>query len=360
LLVVIVIIVILVGLLAAAVFGALTKAKQVRNRAEISQLEIGVNAFKTKYGGVNPPSRLKLCENFTSYDLTTPNQLDVDSVAFIQKVWPRINWANPAGGIDWNGNGVIDTATKPPGRDGGDSFTLEGDQVLVFCLGGIPNNLGAIGTTPPSTLGFSSDPTNPANFLSPNPQPPLFEFATSRLVRIPRSYNPANLFFSYLDNYGTTDGLGGFVSGSPYLYFSSYKVANGYNRYLGFAQPPYLTGNGLLFPLSDCFTASGYYASNSGSQAYANAYATYPLSVSGSWPFQQSAAPSASLPPVFLNPNSYQIISAGADQFFGSGSVPGISAFWTPANAGTMNPLGTPGYDDQSNFTGALLGVGKD
>jgi prepilin-type N-terminal cleavage/methylation domain-containing protein len=377
LLVVIVIIAILVGLLVSALFMGLLKGKQARNRTEIGQLQTALEAFKTKYS-VYPPSRLKLCEHFASYDTTTPNQLDVDSLAFLQKVWPRISWANAAGGIDWNGNGAIDAATAMPGRDGGDAFTLEGDQVLVFCLGGIPNNLAA---GPPSTQGFSSDATNPANLAgNPNPLPPLFEFQTSRLVRTMPVYSPANIFLSYLDNYGATDGLGNYISGSPYLYFSSYKVANGYSRYnsptfLG-SQPAYLAPNGgtglpvagLPFGYSDCFTASLIYAkapnqvsaaasAGSGNSAYMNAYASYPLSPTGTWAYAQSAAPS---PGVYLNPNSYQIISAGADGFFGYGSNPAGPAFWTPQNAPVMNAQATPGYDDQSNFTGSLLGVGKD
>jgi prepilin-type N-terminal cleavage/methylation domain-containing protein len=441
LLVVIVIIAILAGLLAVAVFGALGKAKAVRNRAEISQLEIAVQAFKTKYGSY-PPSRLRLCEKFSSYDLSVNagsgqpnNQLDTDSVAFLQKMFPRIDtsptgiWQNPGQSppnppgsylpgtfIDWNGDGTYNPPSAAAGHDGSGACTLEGDQVLVWALGGTPNNLGGA----PSTQGFTTNPKNPADTtLGAQLNPPFFEFQTSRLVRTMPVYNPANNFLSYLDNYGTTDGSGGYVSGAPYLYFSSYKVSNGYNRYAagGFMQPPYLGpfGNGLPafglpFNYSDCYTASllsvasaqtfpgGQKVSlspnaGSGAQSLLNKYGPYMSATSmllingqhlppysttqglptGTWPFAQSPGSSTF---VYLNPNTFQIISAGADGFFGYGTNPSAATvpFWTPSGAPAMvwqplNPNGTPatldpqtspGYDDQSNFTGALLGVGKD
>jgi len=48
----------------------------------------------------------------------------------------------------------------------------------------------------------------------------------------------------------------------------------------------------------------------------------------------------------FMNPTSFQIISAGRDQTFGSGGV------WAP-----NNNLGDVGFDDQSNFSSDFLGV---
>jgi prepilin-type N-terminal cleavage/methylation domain-containing protein len=377
LLVVIVIIAVLVGLLATAVFKALLTGKQTRNRTEIAQLETALESFKTKYG-VYPPSRLKLCEKFSSYD--PANQLDVDSIAFLQKMFPHIDtsptgiWQAPVSApglfIDWNGDGTFIVPNAAAGHDGNGAWTLEGDQVLVWALGGIPGPVGG----PPTTLGFTTNPKNPADTLTPGAtfSPPMFEFQTSRLARIrpavsgvpALSYNSSNIFLSYLDNYGSNDGSGGYVTGSPYLYFSSYKTANGYSRYnvLAASQPAYLApmgGNptgGLPFTYSDCFTASLVYAATNGASDYNNKYASYGLSGTGTWPYAQSGAPV-----VYLKPNGFQIISAGTDTFFGKGSVPGAGTqYWTPAQAPAMNPQATPGNDDQGNFTGATLGSGQD
>src|SRR5437870_3336759 len=101
LLIVIAIIGIILSLVAAAVIQALKSGRRTQNRAEISQLDVGIENFKQKFG-VYPPSRIRLCEQLFYYDLTTNgttgqpnNQLDTDSVAFITRMFPKIdinNW----------------------------------------------------------------------------------------------------------------------------------------------------------------------------------------------------------------------------------------------------------------------------
>ena len=302
LLVVIVIIAVLAALITAAVIPALGKANITKNRSEISQLEVAVENFKQRYG-VYPPSRIKLSETGT-YSSTL--QLDIDSVQFLTTVWPRINLS---AGVNWNGSGMIDPS---PAGD----WILEGDQCLVFFLGGIPLNVA--GTTVPSCTGFSTNGANPAFhiLMGGDTSPPAFEFSSSRLIYKTTStptflHAAAPLFFSYLDTYGRADGSGLLLAGQPYAYFSSYKSRNGYNRYT---------------PLSDCAT----------------------LSVS---PYFQAAG----IPNQYLNPSTFQIISAGANMSFGSGGGP-----WTPATAPAVYPMGSPGYDDQSNFSSSLLGVGTE
>src|SRR5438128_1962284 len=66
LMIVIAIIGVLVGLLSAAVVKATIVAQQARNRNDIMQLEMAVQAFKTQYG-FYPPSRMLLCETFNDY-----------------------------------------------------------------------------------------------------------------------------------------------------------------------------------------------------------------------------------------------------------------------------------------------------
>jgi general secretion pathway protein G len=322
LLVVIVIIAILAALLAVAVFQALTKGKLTRNRVEIGQLESAVEAFKSRFH-FYPPSRMRLYEintgTTTNPYIADGSQLALDSLALLQQMFPRIDFSGNSGIIDWNGNGVYDAA----------AVDLEGDQCLVFFLGGIP-----VPATVSPTLtcqGFSANPKNPTSFTAgQNPIGPFFEFSSSRLVAITASYpgwanrlaNRSTNFYSYLDAYGISNA-GVIQAGAPYAFFSSYKSPNGYNRY-------YLS----TAPYSDCATL-------------------------GVWPYAQSATPT-----VYLKPNTFQIISAGSDGLFGPGSSPGTSTTfnmtWTPSTAGQVYPTGSPGYDDLSNFTGAILGSGQD
>jgi general secretion pathway protein G len=387
-----VIIGLLVSLLTVAVVKALNVGKRTKNRAEISQLEAALSQFKQRFG-VIPPSRLKLCEHLNNYNLN--NQLDADSVAFITKMFPSIDmnaWSTT--GMNWNGN--KDPASTPPGADIIDGpVILEGDQCLVFCLGGIPawstiNGNPSPTPVPPAVLGFSANPKLPAytgNPLSPDPKlssdgdriGPFFEFQSSRLVLIgdasgnllpapnfnnPPATNPlgrSHLHYSYLDTYGVSNGLGGLVNPRPpyqvYAYFSSYKATNGYNRYFGSPAP--------LSGFSDC--PSLYFDPVLGEGGV-------PIKTNSDfkqgkwpqlWPYAESDPPN----PRYQKPNLYQIISAGGDGEWGPGSQPVGNGFllkWTPstaavvyANPNSTNPNWAFGSDDQSNFASAPLGTGE-
>jgi len=340
LLIVIAIIGIILSLVAAAVIQAMKSGRRTQNRADISQLDVGIESFKQKFGAY-PPSRIRLCESLLYYDLATNpatgqpnNQLDTDSVQFLTAMFPKIDtnaWATQ--GIDWNGNGTIDPpGASPwvPGMDCPGGITLEGDQCLVFFLGGIPVLPNpSLGTTA-QCLGFSTNPRNPASPTTDRIGP-FLEFDSKRLVLLRFAGNPFNRYFSYGDNYCTTDGFGTLVSGAPYAYFSSYKNPNGYNRYATFqlAQPVYpAPGVALAFGASDCST----------------------LGVAGGAYFESAST----IGTKYLKPNSFQIISAGADGFFGLGGGP-----WNGATAPQMYPAGNPGFDDQSNFSSAMLNVGS-
>jgi prepilin-type N-terminal cleavage/methylation domain-containing protein len=272
LLVVIAIIAVLVSLTAAAVMKALSKGPELQANSEVRQMDASMATCKNElFGGTaNPPSRIKL--GFTPaapcYDLT--QQLDVDSINWIKRTFPHCydTWASQ--GIAW-GPGVV--ANQP-------GVTLEGEQCLVFFLGGIQTY------NPNGCLGFSTNPLNPA-MAGGGRKGPYYEFKSSRLVPGP------NGFLVFNDPYGT-----------PYAYFSSYKARNNYNRYgISPADCPSL---GSLQP---------YYSSTT--------------------------------PPQYYNPDTFQIISAGADKTFGPGGL------WT-----AQNPVPQAGQDDISNFSGKRLGAG--
>src|SRR5260370_20943308 len=106
LLIVIAIIGIILSLIAAAVIQAIKSGRRTQNRAEISQLDVGIENFKQKFG-MYPPSLIRLCESLLYYDLTTSvnpstghlqptNHFDTDSVPFITQMFPHIDtnaWA---------------------------------------------------------------------------------------------------------------------------------------------------------------------------------------------------------------------------------------------------------------------------
>ena len=196
LLVVILIIAVLVSLTAGAVMRAITKAEELQNRNTVSQLSNALDKFKTLYGAY-PPSQIKLGFKPSDYGNT---QLDIDSKAFLQKMFPNMysNWTN--NGINWGGS-----------VQANGSVTLEGEECLVFFLGGVQDT----STTPFKCLGFSTDTTSPMR-IDTNRKDMPFEFQLKYLAPSPR----ANGFLVYSDPYGV-----------PYGYFSSYNVRNGYNKY---------------------------------------------------------------------------------------------------------------------------------
>ena len=69
----------------------------------------------------------------------------------------------------------------------------------------------------------------------------------------------------------------------------------------------------------------------------------------GVWPYAGWFDPA----PVYQNPNTCQIISAGRDGRFGPGNVHPNGREWTPA---TGRDIDADGRDDLTNFNGPVLG----
>src|SRR5262245_38665891 len=97
----------------------------IRTRSEIAWLGSSLKSFKQRFG-LCPPSRIKLSETANYPQRDQPGTLDADSVEFLTRVWPQLR-LEPGAGIDWNGDGQVQ----------GD-WVLEGDECLVFFLGGLP------------------------------------------------------------------------------------------------------------------------------------------------------------------------------------------------------------------------------
>jgi hypothetical protein len=278
-LIVITIIIILAGLLLAAVMPVMGRARELKCFNEIKQLDNAIVAWQQTFKvSFPPPSRLFLSNKYADYSQTPLGQL---SLQYLSTIWPRLNWSS---GIDWSGG---------LGMPGG--VVLEGDQCLVFFLGGIPamDSNGNLRVT-----GFSTNPQNPT--APPNPSlqgtdriPPFFEFVPGRLfMRVPP-------FPSYQDTWQL---------GMPYWYFSSGKRRNGYYDLWTAAPLP----NSLIL-------GGPYYTAMLNNQ------------------------------PQFANPNTWQIISAGKDGQFGPGG------YYNPS-IGVSSPGGA---DDQCNFSDRPLGVAQ-
>src|SRR5439155_9190658 len=146
----------------------------------------------------------------------------------------------------------------------------------------------------PFCSGFSTNPTNPAAHVLGGGDiiAPFFEFDSARLLLLPPGLRASGFasgttplpavssrHFSYRDTYNNV----------PYAYFSSNKTRNGYNRYVS-AVSAVLLSNGN--PSSDCTSL-------------------------GVWPYAEGGSTAVVR---YLNPSTFQIISAGAN-----GTMVGVS-----------------------------------
>lgn len=199
LMIVMTIILILMGLSLAGIQRFRGTAKELRVRNDIQQLQSAVHSFKTKYQVSYLASRIVLREDgqYGSHANATIRAWEIESFQYLKRVWPRLQTQ-----VDWNVDGTITTG------DAG-AFVLEGDQCMVFFLGGIQMNGGC--------LGFSSNKANPMSTTG-QLEGPIYDFQTDRLTLLPGNNFRTPFFLSYLDVYGRV----------PYLYFSS-RVGNDYN-----------------------------------------------------------------------------------------------------------------------------------
>jgi prepilin-type N-terminal cleavage/methylation domain-containing protein len=307
LLVVISIIVLLIALLLPAVQAARQRLQETRTRSDIDQLSSGLQAFKTKYSVPFVPSKIRLRNNMrytAAAGNAFPDQLDTFSQAYIKRVWPRIYVPQTPTDAD----NTLRWCPRDTGATNSSFYVLEGDQCLVFFLGGMQPVGGGV-------LGFAENPRNPTDMtLGIVRTPPFFDFPTTRLLDLDHNGfpntpdpNPSNppvfanaagnyLFQSFADQFAAYQpGVSTFPTRAggvararddamPYLYFSTADRSNDY-----FVGPP-----GAATPtFGDC-------------------------------PSALVTANSAVLPYVdtatkFSNPQGWQILSAGRDGLYGAG-----------------------------------------
>jgi len=306
LLVVIGILLVMAGLLLAAIMKVKDIGPRTQVKAEIGQMGIAVENFKSTYNVGYVPSCLIITNDYTQ----GPGSVALaDSRQYISRVWPK--------GISGGQTGL------PAGW----SQKLDGNQVLVFLLGGMP----------PDYKGFMNSPTNPFRVPADGSQGRAFyDFKADRLVA-----NSASEIPHYLDFYG-----------QPYLYFSS--VNGGDYDYFGKRYwdiaPDKVTQNSDSFRVPGMTLEGGY-----GNQA--NYTQMHPFrGIDGK----------------YINPNGFQIVSMGKDLKAGRGSPCSSPNSWQPAaspwpvrtctswmlydpGVGDYSP-GNTGGDDIGNFGSGQLG----
>jgi prepilin-type N-terminal cleavage/methylation domain-containing protein len=294
LLVVMAIIGILMSLLLAAVFKVLLKSDEVTTRNEITQLASAVQAFQTKYGVQYVPSAIALCDNVSAYYKNgDPNQGFQNQLYQDSFQYLMKIWPR----LQWNGmirwSGIAPLSSP---------VVLEGEQCLVFFTGGISVQDSS---SHRGVNGFNVNPYNPTQ--AGGERVSFFDYQPSRLV--PAGGSAPGGFWAYQDPYQK----------KAYAYFSSYKTSNDYNHV------------SKITNRSDCAS----------------------LGVS---PYAEVWNGATSTNNKYVNPSTFQIISAGKDATFGPGTtstatqyIPGITSL--PSNAA--------GYDDMSNFYDKLMGISR-
>jgi prepilin-type N-terminal cleavage/methylation domain-containing protein len=333
-LVVIAIIGILAGLITAAAYTALKKARETAITVEFTQMDMALKAYKDKYGEYPPDGT----------DRTDANNNGVpDSFErHFSRVFPNANLASQPYAL--SELGILSANCKFP-CDPSNAGTLRQffanytpATALVFWLGGMQEDDYSAnpGKNPSSRLmGFSSDPVHPLSGLpTASRQPMWYEFDLTR-VRDPSGATVSNTIFRHY--------LGNANVPQPYAYFRaeinqrSWEYCQNIPRkdVKFFGNDP----NHLVHPYFDATQAT------------------------------------STMPGAWINPSSYQLLFCGFDNTFGFGNWYPIGKWTTtpsvlaPANwrfiffpyddpNDTTNPRRPSGYyndDDITNFAAGRI-----
>lgn len=316
-LVVIGIIILLVGLLLPAVQKARDAATRARCKNEISGMTTSIENFKSTFDVKYIPSYFILTDNYNPPSPAAAQAYN-ESREFYAKVWPKAFIPGQPGRTPLPQNTII---------------TLDGNQLLVFLLGGVPpasNPLPPTGLWPATfqgtRSGFLNSPSNPFGYangtLNSPPQAnmaknggPFFDFDLKRVDSV---------FGHFHDVYWkpTNDPNDPQIGMSVYYYFSA-KHGNDYDYWSIYSQvSPGINSEG------------GYGGMN----------------------------PHVGVDGKYVETNGYQIVSAGKDQVPGSGSRKTAlsprtfdpTQVWPGSGVYKMSP---GGHDDLANWSSYVLGA---
>jgi prepilin-type N-terminal cleavage/methylation domain-containing protein len=329
LLVVIAIIAVLMGLLMSGVM-AVTQAKtRSGNMYDLGKMNEAVGAATQKYGNCKTlPGQIVLYNNIDKYRNPTKYGIQPGTYEYVvnqrsRDVLRRMfgsRFVTNATTVNWDGSSPLND----------NPILLEGQQCLVFYLGGMPQ--AATAGNAYRMIGFSPNPLDPtaAPVAGEERIGSFYEFESNRLVPMatrtfaPTANNPcltlANgpQFLAYQDRYGI-----------PYAYFGG---TGGSNTYVSFC------------PSLPC--------PNNPPQATPTA-----TNAGGPLAYKEVFSPAR-----WTRPDTWQIISAGKDKQFGLGGTAfpaGANAPPNPADLWDPTKGSTDGYarDDQSSFSSTALGA---
>ncbi len=364
--VVIVIIGILIGLLVPVIAGAFRRGKEAAEIAEIQNLVGALQRFKDRYGAY-PPSQIILREDgaytFGAAPFVGPGNQSTAvfdetlSIQYINRFWPQMRIhtdgtaVTPAEIGDINGDGTIDVNDFYDWNGDGvknGPWYLQGDECLVFFLGGIPTGQytdsggtvqrpGSVGFDPkkypPGALGFGKTPQWPTQPVVPSAgrDGPFYELPGERLQD-----RDGDGFYELTPyrNPGT----------AAYAYFSSYDGTGYRPDDLNLATEPsgvpvISADFGVLWPLNAAYPSpprsagAPYYLQSPGPNPYTIGTS---LSAAAGWVVR------------YWKPDAFQIISPGTNRGYGSGGE-----FPLPSDASDEDK------DNLANFSPAELSSGK-
>jgi prepilin-type N-terminal cleavage/methylation domain-containing protein len=328
LLIVIAIIAIIAALVTAAIMRTTATANEAGDVNDIKNLEEAVGKFYNKYN-CYPPDKVKLCHFLADYNPSDPvyGALDKESIDILQTIWPQVFKLavsasapppnnNPIPWAGFDASAKIIPLPKHP-ITGQNCVVLEGDQCLVFFLGGLQGTRGftdsaVLPVHDYALLGSNTLITQKAERFA------AYNFPVGRLgcydpasgAVFPARYNntpataldgwmPMDQFPSFLDNFRM----------SNFVYFSS-NMKKGYNYRFSRAIPGF----------------------------------------GGVGPYFGAPGPDGKVK--YVNPQTFQIICAGVDHLFGPLGGQWDNGVWLNAPAGAPETW----KDNHANFFPNRLG----
>lgn len=257
LLVVIAIIAVLISLLMSGVMAVFAARDRAGNKYDLGKLDASMKTALGEYRSKPQtlPGRLVLYNNIDvyrnpgTYGITAASTpVNLTELNRSKDALSRMfgnQFIRTGGTVNWDGGGSTG------------AMILEGQQCLVFYLGGISSNSGGVR----KMLGFSTNTSDPTDLSSKERYGPYYNFESGRLADGTNynSYGAPASFYVYLDRYET-----------PFAYFGGTGSANSY--------------------IPDGCPKLGVTAYSEGSGKY-------------------------------TNPTTFQIISAGKDKVFGVGGL---------------------------------------